>query len=55
MKVLATPDTELASPDAFYFGNLVGDTGDSDIPTAGATVAGWDSGSTRQQVEAVLS
>ena len=27
--VLATPNTALAKPDVFYFGNAIGDSGDS--------------------------
>jgi hypothetical protein len=35
--ILPTPNTGLAQPDAFYFGNLVGDTGGVGTPTVDAT------------------
>jgi hypothetical protein len=43
--IKATADTGLAQPDVFYFGNLVGDTGD-----AGATVTAADLTRTRTQI-----
>jgi hypothetical protein len=49
--LLATPNTGLSAPDVFYFGNLVGDTGDS-APGQPPTVNAADVARTRAHVGA---